>query len=1065
MVKNKIYREIVVNKGIHVYEPESFREFCITAGATKLFDTVLSAITSARHSSERIILNKKRVVSFIYNMCYCLSQACNPLQIDHSLYLRSSRINQEGLETEHIMGLSCARRTVNSIVNTMADNHYQSFQNFIQDAVKNKWLLVLIIDDYTSVHTKRRPQGEKASEAKSMCTIVVKAFKQIPAINVEEANFMHDVNGISITSCQDIITSASCMHNISQSYASVMPNWLTDAFFNPDLQRQRLNTHQYSENDNVQTMRKMDNLHLADFVELRLKSRNDFDAAYDIVINAGLGDYMQKFVVIQPGDWPCQFYCRQIIYHCLKKFIGFTPMSARVNEEHSLHDHSTYSYPSIAGSDREESLEVNLTSQPCILSVIPTIGPLHISLNSREHVVNSFHPFFKMVYEKIFPSSKLADKPKPWRISLLLEVVYGGWTLIRHSVISKFWRFKDAEYGTLFNLLDNYIPLVLSIYSISFKLNHFSEYFRAMIRIWIMFTCLKRRHYNKAPLVWINMCAHWGKHSTNLYQLLRNYIAIFDEYPVENTHSILRAQSKPSDTAEQLRKKAKQIFQSKEQQANFRSHFTSPSPFSFSQNQLQFLKVKCAQILCSMFTQISSSPGQSSFFSNRNTGSHVTHVKFPIICQNNPVKMSVLPLGYHTQVKPDQTKQCDLPDCENSNPNEDWILLTGCFHSFHKTCLNDVNSCPLCKDFLKDKIEELGKIAKQAILNPSSSSDVADDQEEGSDAGLDSLSETTAIREMGQDEFNNVIRQLNNEIASLDPTSQPLITCNYSHNTTTSESSSKAPPHCRKCHHPTRGHSRSNNSQVKCTHCPQNLCTENSDSGFSRCTCSWHRNQNQAQSVTQAASTQQINVIRNQHMDVTEWLLPSYICQSTIGGRLDGSNACTVIAMLTASHFLENTISIPQQLQDLKVLIPIYSHLIFKGNHIYSSFNVPAQQPNLDVKDVLHYNHDSFQKIKLIADVGIFTTEDLKNYLTSYQQQNQKFAVVLIVPPDKTMVLCFHQTSICLFESHRHGHQGGIIASSSSGNTSNFVRYLETMVVRDWQTQLQGSNIAVLGLK
>ena len=71
-------------------------------------------------------------------MCYCLSQACNPLQIDHSLYLRSSRTNQEGLETEHIMGLSCARRTVNTIVNTMAENHYQSFQNFMQDAVETK---------------------------------------------------------------------------------------------------------------------------------------------------------------------------------------------------------------------------------------------------------------------------------------------------------------------------------------------------------------------------------------------------------------------------------------------------------------------------------------------------------------------------------------------------------------------------------------------------------------------------------------------------------------------------------------------------------------------------------------------------------------------------------------------------------------------------------------------------------------------------------------------------------------------------------------------------------------
>ena len=53
--------------------------------------------------------------------------------------------------------------------------------------------------------------------------------------------------------------------------------------------------------------------------------------------------------------------------------------------------------------------------------------------------------------------------------------------LIRESVMKKFWRFKDPEYGTPFNLLDNYIPLVVSNYSISFKLNNFSEYFTAMI--------------------------------------------------------------------------------------------------------------------------------------------------------------------------------------------------------------------------------------------------------------------------------------------------------------------------------------------------------------------------------------------------------------------------------------------------------------------------------------------------------------------------------------------------------------------------------------------------------
>jgi len=71
------------------------------------------------------------------------------------------------------------------------------------------------------------------------------------------------------------------MHDISETYASQMPDWLTQAFFDPDLQRQRINTHQYCESDNVWTMRKMDNLHLLDFVELWLKSIHDFEAAYD----------------------------------------------------------------------------------------------------------------------------------------------------------------------------------------------------------------------------------------------------------------------------------------------------------------------------------------------------------------------------------------------------------------------------------------------------------------------------------------------------------------------------------------------------------------------------------------------------------------------------------------------------------------------------------------------------------------------------------------------------------------------------------------------------------------
>ena len=65
-------------------------------------------------------------------------------------------------------------------------------------------------------------------------------------------------------------------------------------------------------------------------------------------------------------------------------------------------------------------------------NVVPLIGPLHISLNARECVLLNFHQVFADLYSFLFGrKAKLAKKPKPWRISLLLEVMYGGWTLVR----------------------------------------------------------------------------------------------------------------------------------------------------------------------------------------------------------------------------------------------------------------------------------------------------------------------------------------------------------------------------------------------------------------------------------------------------------------------------------------------------------------------------------------------------------------------------------------------------------------------------------------------------------
>jgi hypothetical protein len=54
-------------------------------------------------------------------------------------------------------------------------------------------------------------------------------------------------------------------------------------------------------------------------------------------------------------------------------------------------------------------------------------------------------------------------------LEVIYEVIYGEWTFVRDMIQSVFCKCKDVQFLTLLNLLDNYVPLVLSIYSIVFS--------------------------------------------------------------------------------------------------------------------------------------------------------------------------------------------------------------------------------------------------------------------------------------------------------------------------------------------------------------------------------------------------------------------------------------------------------------------------------------------------------------------------------------------------------------------------------------------------------------------
>ena len=84
-----------------------------------------------------------------------------------------------------------------------------------------------------------------------------------------------------------------------------------------ELERHRLAVHEYCESDSIRTMRQMTDVYFVDFIELTLKSKDDFSAAFHIILSTNLAEYLKRFLIFQPGDWPAQLYIQQILYEAL----------------------------------------------------------------------------------------------------------------------------------------------------------------------------------------------------------------------------------------------------------------------------------------------------------------------------------------------------------------------------------------------------------------------------------------------------------------------------------------------------------------------------------------------------------------------------------------------------------------------------------------------------------------------------------------------------------------------------------------------------------------------------
>ena len=600
-------KDVVSNLEQPEMNPHIFEQMCKTAGAENFYLSIKNAMWSERMSEERKQLCSVRTMVVIYIMLYSQSQKCNSFQVALSRTLQQFGISNKGLESLRNLGIAAHPRTV-KILTRSSSSHNSHVFTFIKAAIENNQFLIFCIDDYHNIHTHHRPEAKTQTQAIHMATLLLKVFPEIEAVP-QHGNNVLPTPPVKIEDVKNYV--ASNLSSLSKTYAENMPDWVLAKYFNPEAERQRLLVHDYQQTENQQ-MRSMDNTKLVDSIKLPLKSCEDALVAINKMLTSGLDIYLNHFVGIFVGDWPMQFFIRQLVY-------------------------------SNAASIPKE-----------LKNVVPLIGPLHISLNARECVLLNFHQVFADLYSFLFGrKAKLAKKPKPWRISLLLEVMYGGWTLVRDMIMSVFCKCKDVQFLTLVNLLDNYIPLVLSIYSIIFKCNKYDLFFKSLLNIWVMFVLFRRRHYNKALLIMLSTFLHWQGNAPSMFETIREHLAAFDEYPVENFHSVLRRRTKDTDTADEIAAKAKEIDACKHELHSFQSTFVPPKKFNFSSKRINKLKTQAAEFLTLKFELLFTHPNVA-VQQPRTKGQpqHTSKWLLPNLFGEKIVTNQVLPLGFNSMETP-----------------------------------------------------------------------------------------------------------------------------------------------------------------------------------------------------------------------------------------------------------------------------------------------------------------------------------------------------------------------------------------------------------------------------
>ncbi|GET64460.1 hypothetical protein GLOIN_2v1830060 [Rhizophagus irregularis DAOM 181602=DAOM 197198] len=540
--------------------------------------------------------------------------------------------------------------------------------------------------DYHNLHGTCIPSVNSTSQISHMATILFNTTQAPPIPYYTDYHLaIHNPCGVDASILRNVCQ--EFMLTLAKSYNSEKSswNWASDLVVVDETEIiERLTIHSYDSDISEKYQRKFNQTKLVDCIELDLKNtKNYIQAANTFLRLPETKEYLKMFVIPFPADFPGQLFIRRAVTKRLKME---------------------------AGTEPEPELESSIPKE--IMHLVPFLGPLHVSLNTRESVMIIFHSFFDYMYKIVFnKKQKLAAKPKPWRINLLLYLAHEGRLLIKNCVLKRFAMSKDISYVTFLDLLDNLVPSTLDIYSNLFRSNYLEEYISTIFRLWTIMRRFQWHNYDKIMLAFLSDIHYWKKINHPIIHTLKTHLNTFDEYPVENYHSILRRHTNAKvSTGKSLRRDALFLDHCRHENLFVKS-FEPTRDYPYTKKDLDNLVKLTAIFHLDFFDNLWKNPGRTEL---KKEGKKIKKDFYYFPGIKSQFSSKALPLGYHSKKWPSANKLCDRLECTDPS----WIdgMVLNCGHGYHETCFRTLGlKCPHCFKYLSDSIDELSQSYNQRL--------------------------------------------------------------------------------------------------------------------------------------------------------------------------------------------------------------------------------------------------------------------------------------------------------------------------------------------------------------